>query len=1258
MKKMKQIFALILMLALVGPAVFSAQAVEAPQPEAAAPVAAQAQPAEAPAPSAPPAVTYNDTFEDDFESGTFDKWEHAYFKTGYTDNFAIVDDPAGTVNPETGEVNKVLSFSKTMAYLVVKREYWPAEGIYAGQMQELSFRIRYREDTFDSQGIMLSFLDAENHQYIRHWANYPHYVNQGMPHFMRSEGYVDGTPFQDKSGSTAGALDLLDWVQVRAVFTDSNITISFTDVKGKALLFVANNKHPTGRFAIGSLNLFGYNQERTDAYYIDDVQVSFKKLSVDGDDTQKNVNVYFSGNTFQKPGDALNITGEQLGNTVESVTVLKLSDMLSATAADAHYVAEQTYEYAKTGNITWAQLQAAAVPGSEQALEIKQRTKHGITIILPDGSNDGDTDDMYQMPGAYALFLKSSAGGSDAIVLVNNPQISMLLHDDGEAATPNGWIKLAGSNLSVSSDAAKVKAIITDGDGTNPRFVDPSQIRVETEANNNGRANAYYMQIMIGNLPAGNYKIMVHNGYGGDYGWSEPFSFTVKAQEARMAWRSRGTFDVKDYGATGNSHTNDTAAVISAIEAASNNGGGIVYFPQGTYRITDTLYVPDGISLEGAGPGVSCIFYDTIGLYNLPEALIIYEENFEVSNLNFYGGAVTSIFKFNQDYVTEKGYQYFHDIELLFDPYIAATEGKGALLEDLTTALDAQVWIKQFINQQGGTNTIYTESENNYRHYIEMENCSLLNDRTKSASSRANVMLLSDYLSVQNSDFNTWSVLRSKTAGFVQGGEFNCIEKSGPLFFSNCYFHDSNDNNREVLYTDGSSENTAEWIVQDLTKVGLPDGKTVEEILESELAQFDRQIADAQAQGDDAKAAQLAGQRAALIADVSAYVEENRGRAFRILGRQHNYASTTRNTMYINEGQGAGQVRDIQSNTTYLNGNTYFTVENAFAVNPNRNSRCIFYFDRVHMFVVNCDFNQGIRVGPYGQMVDAVYAGNHFTNSAAGVILNVNGSVIWYLSSVDNVATDILTGHTIETRVVGAGIEGGKVTAQLSYFNILYRRNTVGETGYFAFGGNGANNGIEGFMFEDNHVDSATSSAFPVMVDAQNIDGVWLRKNTQYQQAGDSGTSISPYSDAAVQVIRNSSSNRYGSLRIYCDEYGLATVITQKYGDVNNDGKVSLKDVTVIRFYLAERLSEAEVKSTYGNDAMKFADCDANPGVDSRDIFEIYAYLLHPDTYSGRVGTNTENPGGSSSSDTSSSASSTTEIPWQDSSDVYFDYRV
>lgn len=70
--------------------------------------------------------------------------------------------------------------------------------------------------------------------------------------------------------------------------------------------------------------------------------------------------------------------------------------------------------------------------------------------------------------------------------------------------------------------------------------------------------------------------------------------------------------NVKDFGATGDGTTDDTAAIQAAINYAQNNisppglttastGPGTVYFPAGAYKVTDQLLVSYKISVVGEG---------------------------------------------------------------------------------------------------------------------------------------------------------------------------------------------------------------------------------------------------------------------------------------------------------------------------------------------------------------------------------------------------------------------------------------------------------------------------------------------------------------------------------------------------------------------------------------------------------------------------------------------------------------------------------
>jgi len=66
--------------------------------------------------------------------------------------------------------------------------------------------------------------------------------------------------------------------------------------------------------------------------------------------------------------------------------------------------------------------------------------------------------------------------------------------------------------------------------------------------------------------------------------------------------------NVKDFGARGDGTTDDTAAIQSAINTVGLAGGGTILFPEGDYKITDTLFIRyNSITLKGDSEGSAAI---------------------------------------------------------------------------------------------------------------------------------------------------------------------------------------------------------------------------------------------------------------------------------------------------------------------------------------------------------------------------------------------------------------------------------------------------------------------------------------------------------------------------------------------------------------------------------------------------------------------------------------------------------------------------
>lgn len=66
-------------------------------------------------------------------------------------------------------------------------------------------------------------------------------------------------------------------------------------------------------------------------------------------------------------------------------------------------------------------------------------------------------------------------------------------------------------------------------------------------------------------------------------------------------------YNVADYGAIPDGTFDCTSAINSAITAATNGGGGVVFFPPGTYKITNSILLNQGTSIDEFSGRVSLL---------------------------------------------------------------------------------------------------------------------------------------------------------------------------------------------------------------------------------------------------------------------------------------------------------------------------------------------------------------------------------------------------------------------------------------------------------------------------------------------------------------------------------------------------------------------------------------------------------------------------------------------------------------------------
>ena len=196
---------------------------------------------------------------------------------------------------------------------------------------------------------------------------------------------------------------------------------------------------------------------------------------------------------------------------------------------------------------------------------------------------------------------------------------------------------------------------------------------------------------------------------------------------ARLALEDKGgeVHDVRAYGARGDG-TDDTAAVNEAIQTAeANPRGGIVYFPPGTYRITNALLLPSELltvrhplQFLGAGPKLSVITTDdaTRNIFHLllavpdindkVEPVIFRDLKFEAMVTRTGGAAI------RQDVTPGSFFQHGIRIENChFKGQFISVHLRGAsssVIENSTfwqgIASEADVWIDE---QVGGDSTTH-----------------------------------------------------------------------------------------------------------------------------------------------------------------------------------------------------------------------------------------------------------------------------------------------------------------------------------------------------------------------------------------------------------------------------------------------------------------------------------------------------------------------------------------------------------------------
>jgi hypothetical protein len=199
--------------------------------------------------------------------------------------------------------------------------------------------------------------------------------------------------------------------------------------------------------------------------------------------------------------------------------------------------------------------------------------------------------------GVYAYQIQSH-GLASPVALLNAPDITFIQGDQGDSASPGGWIQVHGTSIAMAGQSASLDLVLG------------GQLVATLAPDASG--NAYAQRFLVpASVAAGSYQVYVHNGAGGPAAWTQYQAFFTTAVNTfaiapAAVWPST-VFDV-----TRQAGTTTDARVAAAIAAARANGGGVIYFPAGAYTLTTQLNLPDHTILRGAAQASAVLTWTAV----------------------------------------------------------------------------------------------------------------------------------------------------------------------------------------------------------------------------------------------------------------------------------------------------------------------------------------------------------------------------------------------------------------------------------------------------------------------------------------------------------------------------------------------------------------------------------------------------------------------------------------------------------------------
>ena len=254
-----------------------------------------------------------------------------------------------------------------------------------------------------------------------------------------------------------------------------------------------------------------------------------------------------------------------------------------------------------------------AVEGTLPAVKPLQVNPRSVKFVVPPGLE----------PGIFACRVDMGGKVSDRFYL-NAPLPWWQQGDWGAEASPGGWIRVFGRCLSLGGATV---ALVQEGQKA--QLLKPKQED---------------MWSLTAEIPAttapGEYTVWVHNGKGGPAGWAKVGG--VKVQAHGFAHQDR-VFNVRDYGAIPDDPMDDSLAFTKALQAAADNGGGVVQFGRGRFYLQDGFVIPPHVTVRGLGQKLTHLSWPDVE--EPPDAFLSGTDNFAIEDLSIFAINAKSVIK-------------------------------------------------------------------------------------------------------------------------------------------------------------------------------------------------------------------------------------------------------------------------------------------------------------------------------------------------------------------------------------------------------------------------------------------------------------------------------------------------------------------------------------------------------------------------------------------------------------------------------------